>query len=156
MQDMLVSLLDLPNVDDLCKKLEKKGIKISRAMTPNMYQVLDYVEKSFGPLAKGEATVCFSRNPVSCFIASKGNEIIGFACYEATMKDYFGPTEVSEKYRGLGIGKALLIRSLEGLRDRGYAYAIIGGVGPKDFYKKVVGATLIKGSNPGVYKDMLV
>lgn len=155
MQDMLVSLLDLPNVDDLCKKLEKKGIKISRAMTPNLFKVTDYVEKKFGIYGKGEATVCFSRNPVTCYIASKDNEVIGFACYEATMKDYFGPTEVSEEYRGLGIGKALLIRCLEGLRDMGYTYAIIGGVGPKEFYKKCVGATLIKGSNPGAYRDMI-
>lgn len=155
MQDMLVSLLNLPNVDDLCKKLEKKGIKISRAMTPNMYHVTEFVEKVTGLRAKGEATVCFSRNPVSCFIATKGDEIIGYACYEATMKDYFGPTEVLEKYQKMGIGTALLVRCLEGLRDMGYAYAIIGGVGPKEFYKKTVGATLIKDSNPGVYKDML-
>lgn len=156
MPDMLVHLLSLPSVDELCKKLEKKGIKISRAMTPNLYQVTDYVEKEFGRLGKGEATVCFSRNPVSCFIASKNNEIIGFACYEATMRDYFGPTAVSKEYQHMGIGTALLVRSLEGLRDMGYAYAIIGGVGPQEFYRKTVGATVIKGSSPGVYKDMLV
>lgn len=155
MQDMLVSLLNLPSVDELCAKLEKNGIKIARAMTPNMYHVTKFVEKVTGERAKGEATVCFARNPVSCFIATKNDEIIGYACYEATMRDYFGPTEVLQEYQHMGIGTALLVRSLEGLRDMGYAYAIIGGVGPEEFYRKTVGATLIKGSNPGVYKDML-
>lgn len=155
MQDMLVNLLNLPSADTICSKLEKEGIKICRAMAPNMYQVIEFVEKVTGLRAKGEASVCFSKNPISCFIAVKGNEIIGYACYEATMRDFFGPTEVLQKYRGKGIGTALLIKSLEGLRDMGYAYAIIGGVGPQEFYRKTVRATLIKGSNPGVYKDML-
>lgn len=155
MSDMLVNLLELPSVDDLCAKLEKKGIKIARAMTPNLYHVAEFVEKVTGKRAKGEATVCFSRNPVSCFIATKGEEIIGYACYEATMRDFFGPTEVLEEYQRMGIGTALLVRSLEGLRDMGYAYAIIGGVGPKEFYNKTVGAIEIENTTPGVYKDML-
>ena len=156
MSDMLVNLLNLPDVNDLCHKLEKNGIKVSRAMAPDMYKILDYVEKEFGKAWKGEATVCFSRNPVSCFVASKDNEVIGFACYEATMRDFFGPTGVSEKYQHMGIGTALLILSLQGLRDMGYAYAVIGGVGPREFYEKAVGAKVIEGSDPGIYKDMLV
>ncbi|MCK7506256.1 MAG: hypothetical protein MZV70_20760 [Desulfobacterales bacterium] len=35
------------------------------------------------------------------------------------------------------------------MRDDGYAYAIIGGVGPAAYYAKTVGATLIEGSSPG-------
>ena len=37
----------------------------------------------------------------------------------------------------------------------GYAYGIIGGVGPAEFYAKTVGATLIPDSTPGIYTDML-
>ena len=37
------------------------------------------------------------------------------------------------------------------MRDDGYAYAIIGGVGPAEYYAKTVGATLIEGSSPGIY-----
>ncbi len=33
-------------------------------------------------------------------------------------------------------------------------YAVIGGVGPVEFYKKLCGATLIEGSSPGIYKGM--
>jgi predicted N-acetyltransferase YhbS len=60
-----------------------------------------------------------------------------------------------ESARKLGLGKALLMRSLEALRESGYAYAIIGGVGPKEFYEKNCGAIEIPGSDPGTYKDLL-
>jgi predicted N-acetyltransferase YhbS len=58
---------------------------------------------------------------------------------------------VLESERGKGIGKELLVRSMIGLRELGYAYAIIGGAGPTDFYEKTLGAIPIPGSTPGVY-----
>jgi len=39
--------------------------------------------------------------------------------------------------------------------SEGYAYAIIGGVGPAEFYSKIVGATLIDNSVPGIYRDQI-
>jgi hypothetical protein len=40
------------------------------------------------------------------------------------------------------------------MRELGYAYAIIGAPGPTDFYAKVAGATIIEGSDPGVYGQL--
>ena len=37
----------------------------------------------------------------------------------------------------------------------GYAYAIIGGAGPVEFYQRECGAKLIPDSVPGVYADPL-
>jgi hypothetical protein len=37
----------------------------------------------------------------------------------------------------------------------GYAYAIIGGVGPAAFYERAVGAIPIPGSEPGIYRGRL-
>ena len=54
-----------------------------------------------------------------------------------------------------GIGKALLVASLLGLRELGYVYGIIGGAGPIEFYQKAVGATVIPDSEPGIYTDLL-
>jgi predicted N-acetyltransferase YhbS len=62
---------------------------------------------------------------------------------------------VDPSLRGHGIGKILLIECLEAMRAQGYAYAIIGGVGPAAFYSKAVGAALIPGSDPGIYKGIL-
>ena len=65
------------------------------------------------------------------------------------------PTGVLEATRSQGIGKALLFRALEALREEGYAYAIIGGVGPREFYEQACGAMEITGSDPSIYDDLL-
>ena len=158
MADMLVNLLDLPSkekLDSLLSSLNKEGINIRRAMAPDMMGILDFVQEATGRNARGECTVCFSHQPISCFIAEKDKKLIGYACYEATMRDFFGPTEVLKSFQGKGIGAALLLLCLHSMKDLGYAYAIIGGIGPADFYKKVCGARLIENSTPGVYKDYL-
>ena len=41
------------------------------------------------------------------------------------------------------------------MKLKGYAYAIIGAVGPAEFYKKAVGAIKIENSWPGIYNDIL-
>ena len=79
---------------------------------------------------------------------------MGFAVFECTRRGYFGPTGVRVDLRGSGAGALLLMRCLEAMREIGYAYAIIGGVGPADFYAKVAGATIIEGSEPGVYGEL--
>ena len=54
-----------------------------------------------------------------------------------------------------GIGTGLLFACLEDMRQQGYGYAIIGGVGPTAFYSKAVGAVPIEGSEPGIYRGLL-
>ena len=82
-------------------------------------------------------------------------EVLGFACYDATVKGFFGPTGVAKAERGKGIGVALLLATLHGMKDEGYGYGVIGGAGPVDFYKKCCGAIPIEGSSPGVYRNMV-
>jgi len=81
--------------------------------------------------------------------------VIGFAGHECTRKAFFGPTGVAEDERGRGIGTALLIASLWGLRELGYVYAVIGNAGPVDFYERAIGAIVIPDSEPGIYVDLL-
>jgi GNAT superfamily N-acetyltransferase len=155
MPDMLVRLYDLPSSSPLLAKLEEQGITIQRAMAPDKVRVLSWIGEHSSISAQGEADVCFARHPISLFLAVKERRILGYACYHATALDFFGPTRVLDDMQGMGIGKALLLRSLKAMADEGYAYAIIGGVGPAAFYEKCVGATLIEGSTPGIYKDFL-
>ena len=156
MQDMLVNLLDLPDSRPLYERLRAQGIVIRRALAPDRKLVCDFVERTFSLCAVGEAEAAFARQPVSLFVATDHDQLVGFACYEATAPDFFGPTAVAESHRGRDVGRALLLRSLEAMRDeRGYVYAIIGGVGPAAFYEKCVGARLIPGSDPGIYRDFL-
>jgi len=62
---------------------------------------------------------------------------------------------VREDYRGRGIGKALLLTCLHAMFKQGYAYAAIGQVGPTEFYRKAVGATIIEDSEPGIVRGRL-
>lgn len=156
MKDMLVRLMELPDASELEKRLsEKEKIVFRRAIAPEKHLVREWVMEQFGAYWKSEVEVAFSRQPVSCWIAQRGNEILGFACYESTARNFFGPTGTKETERGKGIGKVLLIKSLESLREMGYAYAIIGGVGPTEFYEKAVGAKLIEGSEVSIYQHLL-
>ena len=154
MQDMLVKLYDLPAGAETAAP-DDQGVVIRRAMAPDMLRVLEFVQGLSGKSATGECAMCFQTHPISCYVATRGKTIVGYACYNATAPDFFGPTAVLKEERGKGIGKALLLRSLASLREQGYGYAIIGGVGPAEFYEKCVGATLIPGSTPGVYKDFI-
>jgi len=155
MSDMLVNLLALPDATLVSSQMKTHGVVIRRAMSPDKFKIVDWVMEHSSRNAAGECDVCFSHTPVSCFIATRGKEILGYACYNATAPDFFGPTRVLDAEQGKGIGKALLLRSLMALRDEGYVYAIIGGVGPVEFYATCVGATLIPDSTPGIYKDFL-
>ena len=97
----------------------------------------------------------FVRQPVSVYIATIQREIVGFAAYECTRRGFFGPTGVVEAAHHRGIGTALLLASLWGLREMGYVYGIIGAAGPVDFYQRTVGAIIIPDSEPGIYVDLL-
>ena len=102
-----------------------------------------------------EVMNAFAHQPPTCFIATHERKIVGFSAYECTRRDYFGPTGVSPDFRGKGIGRVLLLECLRAMYELGYVYAIMGGVGPADFYAKCVGATPIPDSTPGIYADLL-
>ncbi len=155
MIDMLVRLYDLPESTTTYQAVAEKGIILRRARAFEKHTVANFVREYFSEKWVSEVEVAMSRQPISCFIATRDQLILGFACYDTTQRGFFGPTGVSEPARGLGLGKALLFKALEGLRDIGHAYAIIGGVGPKEFYAKNCGAIEIPGSEPGTYSDLL-
>lgn len=152
MSDMLVKLYELPKR----AQEEAKDYRIVRPIAPDKFRVVEWVKEHSGISAAGECDVCFSHTPVSMYIALKGSEIIGYACYDATAPDFFGPTRVLDREQGRGVGRELLLACLEAMRDEGYAYAIIGSVtDARPFYEKCVNAVEIPNSSPGIYKDFL-
>jgi len=155
MADMLVSLLKLPEVEDDVERLRAEGIIIRRARALERSVVRRYMLDRWSETWADEADMAFSFQPPSIFLATHEKKIIGFGCYECTCRNFFGPTGVNEEYRGRGIGRVLLVQCLMAMREMGYAYAIIGGVGPVEFYSRTVGAVLIPDSTPGIYTDML-
>ena len=155
MPDMLVSLLKLPPVDSELAKCREMDVTIRRVQTYELTALRRFIETHFNIRWADEASAGLINKPVSTLIATRESRIIGFGCYECTCRDYFGPTGVLESERGKGIGRALLIACLHGLREQGYAYAIIGGAGPTTFYEEACGARAIPDSQPGIYVDML-
>ena len=155
MIDMLVRLYDLPDSTALYQGIAASGVTLRRARAFETHTVAAFVAARFSAKWVSEVTVALTRQPVACFIATRDQQILGFSCHDTTQRGFFGPAGVAEDARGLGLGKALLLKSLEGLRELGFAYAIIGGVGPREFYAKACGAIEIPGSDPGTYGDLL-
>lgn len=155
MPDLLVKLYELPELEPRLQPLRELGTLVRTAMAYEKPQVIAWVREAFGERWAGECDVAFGNRPISCLIATANAAIVGFACYDATCRDYFGPVGVAAHERQRGIGNALLLACLHAMRTLGYAYAIVGGADDVEFYRKAVGAILIEGSSPGIYRDRL-
>jgi ribosomal protein S18 acetylase RimI-like enzyme len=153
--DYLVNLSLLKPEPELDERMRKAGVTIRRALAPELELVTGWVRKTFGAGWSGETAVAFMRQPPTCFLATRDERLVGFACHESIARGFFGPTGVDKAVRGLGIGHALLLASLLDLKTMGYGYAIIGDVGPSAFYERTVGATPIPNSEPGIYAGLL-
>ena len=154
--DRVVRLYDLPPVGSHLEKLEKRGVIVRVARAYEKTQVVTWVGDQFSAGWADECCIAFSHHPISCFIATEKGAILGFACYETTCKNFFGPIGVAKHARRRGIGNALLLSCLHAMAASGYAYAIIGGGhGARAFYAETVGAAEIEGSSPGIYRDRL-
>jgi hypothetical protein len=151
MADMLVRLYALPELAAQRARTEASGVTVRR---PNAWEkplLLAWVREQFGDGWGAECEVAFATRPPSCFVAIEGDVLIGFACHDCTRRNFFGPTGVAGNARRRGVGTTLLLSCLHAMAERGYAYAIIGGLGPSAFYAKTVGAMPIEGSTPGIY-----
>lgn len=155
MIDMLVRLYDLPDGAPLRAALQTGGITIRRCNPFERHILTDWVGRTFSPKWVSETKVAMGHQPAACYIATKDRTIVGFVCYDTTARGFVGPMGVDPEHRSHGLGKALLVTALENMRALGYAYAIVGGVGPQEFYTRCVGATPIENSSPGIYKDLL-
>ena len=141
--DMLVNLQRLP------EDQAPDGIRIDRALPPDRDRIIAWVRERFSEGWASECAVALSAQPNTCFIARKEGACIGFACYDATARGFFGPIGVAEDARGTGVGRSLLIRCLQAMREAGYGYAVIGWCDEAAaFYERAVGAIPIPDSAP--------
>lgn len=136
MADLLVNLYQLRDWNE--KHLEEAGITIQRALIPDKTKILDFVRTYYEDGWVNECEYALTNQPISCYIAVQNKEIIGFCCYDATSKGYLGPLGMKPGMKSKGIGTVLFNRTLLGMKQAGYGYAIIGWVGEDiiPFYKK--------------------
>jgi GNAT superfamily N-acetyltransferase len=171
MADMLVKLYALPPLAPRLDVVQAKGIEIRRAQATEKSAVCAWVQHHFAARFAAEAQAAIEHRPVTCWLAvtkdtsrkaspppydSAAEILLGFACYDVTARGMFGPMGVRSDQRRAGVGSALLLASLHAMAAEGYAYAVIGWAGPAEYYAKLVGATVIEGSEPGVYRGPLL
>ena len=155
MPDLLVRLYDLPDLTPALETVRARGFEVRRALVPEKPSVLPWIETHFSAAWAAECDAAFARQPLACFLAVRDQQLCGFAAYEATCRGFFGPIGVNSEFRENHLGGALLLAALHAMHAEGYAYAIIGGAGPVDFFRKTVGATVIENSVPGIYRGLL-
>lgn len=155
MTDMLVKLYDLPLNWSFIQEQAARGITIRKPIGPEKHFIENWVRSVFSDVWASEVDVATNHHPPTVFISTEAGQLTGFGCYDATALGFFGPIGVAEPYRGNGTGRALLMACLLDMKLKGYGYAIIGSVGPVEFYMQTVGAVPIPGSSPSIWKDML-
>ena len=152
--DLLVKLYDLPDYSSVFARIKAGGYELRRAHPSDRQTIMTEVQAHF-PGWENECAAAFSKETPSIFIAVKDHKLVGFACYNATAKGFFGPVGVWEEHRGYAIGIGLLAKCMYALEAEGYGYAIIGWTELADYYAKACNAIVIPDSFPGVYGRMI-
>ena len=129
MADMLINLYEVDY--NQLKELDNR-IKIKKVLAPDRRKVIKFVKQNFNENFVDECIASLSNNPITCYIAVKDFNIVGFISYEATAKNFVGPMGIMESERNKGIGKALMLKCLLSMKEMGYAYAIIGSSSEKN------------------------
>ncbi len=132
------------------------ALELRKPIGPEHAAVARWVATRFGSGWASEVQVALSNRPVSVWIATQQTELLGFVCYDATARGFVGPIGVADSARGLGLGSTLLHACLQDMRSAGYGYAIAGGVGAPEFFRRAAGAVDIPDSTPGLYAGQLI
>ena len=149
---MLVKLYELNGEWSFLEEQENIGVTIRKPIGAERHLILDWIREKFSDAWSSETDIAISNRPVTCFIAVRQNNLIGFACYDAIALGFFGPIGVDNSFRGQGTGKALLLACLLDMKLKGYGYAIVGQTDKFEFYAKTVGAVEIPNSSSSVWK----
>ncbi len=155
MADMLIKLYEIETGGSFEAEQKALGITLRKPIGPEKHAIIAWVYDRFGDGWASEVEVALSNQPRTCIVAVKDSKMIGFACYDATALGFFGPIGVAKSHRQKGTGKALLNACLLDMKNKGYAYAVVGGVTDTDFYKHTVAALEIPDSEPGIYRSRI-
>ena len=154
MTDLLVNLYSR-RLDELAGRVADVAATIRAALPPELHIVADWIRSNFSEYWVSEATVAMAHQPPGCLVATVDGDLVGFACYDATARGFFGPTGVAEGARDNRIGLALFYHTLMAMKAQGYAYAVIGSAGPIEFYVNAVGALPIPSEREDIYQGLL-
>ena len=128
------------NQDEL--RLAEVGINIRRATAYDEQNLDEFFHQQFGSAWRQEATLACQNDPPALHLATQNGRVIAFSAHSSQNREwgFFGPMGTTPAARGKSIGRVLLRRCLNDLRDAGHQTAIIPWVGPIRFYARHVGA----------------
>lgn len=120
------------------QNLANAGITVRRAHTADESRLEAFFAVQFGAEWLCEAGMALQRDPPALHLALHNDTVIGFSAHSTQNCEwgFFGPMGTAPPARGRGIGRVLLWRCLNDLRDAGHATAVIPWVGPVAFYQQ--------------------
>jgi len=118
-----------------------RGIETRRARPEDRNLVLGFLDRLW-PSWQLETLNSLDRDPPALHLALRHGELLAFAAYDGNNagNGWFGPMGTAPEARGLGLGRALLLRCLRDIEAQGHESAIIPWVGPGEFYRRCAGA----------------
>jgi mycothiol synthase len=139
--------VDLDSVDldtgEAESALAGQGIVFRRLRHEDEPVLRPWIHGHWGSSWATEACNSLKNDPVTSHVALKDGRLVGFATYDVmALTSGFGPTGVEESMRGLGLGKILLFRCLEDMKERGDRHCEVTWVGPISYYAHTVGARI--------------
>ncbi|KAA3619322.1 MAG: GNAT family N-acetyltransferase [Calditrichaeota bacterium] len=141
---------DLSNQDfttaDAEQKLAEKGIEIRRGKPDDENLLLELLQKTGWIAWQSELKKVLNRHPATVHIALKDNKIIAFSAHNTNNYNTgsFGPLATLDECRGLKIGRILLHRGLQDIKEADHRFAIIPWAGPVSFYLHHCGAEIAR------------
>lgn len=118
-----------------------------RASTDDRDRVIQLIER-YWPAWRGEVGMALENRPLSVHVAQSAArpgpdaDLAAFAAFDSNNRGtgWFGPMGTAPEWEGHGLGRTLLLRCLEDIRQQGHPKATIPWVGPVGFYHEAVGA----------------
>lgn len=124
------------DTDDDQARLVAAGITVRRATAADSARLDAFFGADFGLDWCTEAGLALHHDPPALHLAIQSGRIIAFSAHSSQNREwgFFGPMGTTPAARGKGIGRVLLRRCLNDLRDLGHRSAVIPWVGPISFY----------------------
>lgn len=129
--------------DEIEKKANLQGYNILRPEGKLYNELLLWIRKTF-PAWEFEVNFAYKSIPVKIFVAVYNNSVVGFSCYDTTSPGWFGPIGVDPQHRKIGLGKVLLLKCLNELKNFGYKTVVIPWISPSSlkFYTTTCNAKI--------------